>query len=207
MAKKTGHIVGVGSRLDAVQTACDVVGMTEIPLVSQGADIASGLISLATGDYVGAALSAGGLIPGVGQATGSMKMARRTAKIVDAASDVKKGDKFLDLTLSTRKVDVSSPPNNSITKKSRIEAKQPQKTKELEMEKFSSDNVGQEPVVGGKLDIIEGNGISTNQLSGKGLDIKVEKPIQSSNYNSFVKTIEQGKPFYNPNNVMPKFGI
>lgn len=206
MAKKPGHIVGVGSRLDAVQTACDVVGMTEIPLVSQGADIASGLISLATGDYVGAALSAGGLIPGVGQATGAMKMARRTAKVVDAASDVKKGEKFLDLTLSTRKVDVSSS-KNTITKKSQIDAKQPQKTKELEKEKFSPDNVVQEPVVGGKLDIIEGNGISTNQLAGKGLDIKVEKPIQSSNYNSFVKTIEQGKPFYNPNNVMPKFGI
>lgn len=204
MAKKSGHIKGLGSRLDAVQATCDVIGMTEVPIVSQGADVVSGLISLATGDYVGAVLSVGGLIPGIGQATGAMKIARNTAKVADAANNLKSSERLLELTMATKKVDVKDLPKNATTKKSYIEAKQPTKKEKFEKENTDMDDFIQEPVVGGNFDISDG---VTNSLAGKGLNIKVDYPVQSSNYNSWMQSVETGKPFYNTVNVLGKNNI
>jgi A nuclease family of the HNH/ENDO VII superfamily with conserved AHH len=63
-----------------VQTGLDVLGSTEIPILSQIGDLASGVISLAQGDYKGALLSLGGaFIPGLSQA----KLGRNILKNVD----------------------------------------------------------------------------------------------------------------------------
>ncbi|HCC94255.1 MAG TPA: hypothetical protein DEQ26_07990, partial [Flavobacteriaceae bacterium] len=55
--------------LDSTQAVLDILGSTEIPIVSQLADIGSAGISLYNGDYLGAGLSlAGTIIPGLSQA-------------------------------------------------------------------------------------------------------------------------------------------
>ena len=67
-----------------VQTGLDILGSTEIPILSQIGDIASGVISLAQGDYKGALLSLGGaFIPGLSQ----VKLARNVFKHADEAVD------------------------------------------------------------------------------------------------------------------------
>ena len=144
--------------------------MTEIPFVSQGADLISGGISLATGDYVGAALSVGSLLPGIGQVTGAAKMARRTTKIapkllevtakgakkVDAAADakllkynnVKASEKVIDdMSATGKKVDA---PKKNISKKSEIDAKTTKKENVKEREVVEKD-----PSDGSKLDVHE----------------------------------------------------
>lgn len=222
---KKGYIVGVGSRLDNLQTGLDVIGMTEIPFVSQGADLASGVISLATGDYVGAALSVGGLIPGVGQATGALKMARRAGKVMDAASNVKGAGKLLELTkkvdsvptykgtgklLDITKKTESPKPKQSIAKNSEVDAKPTKRERVKEKEDIKVENAVQKPEVEKKLDIRDG---ITNRIEGQGLEdaiVKNEsmyslpKNVQKENYQKAIWQIEQGKPFYNPTGVMPK---
>lgn len=180
ISKNSGRIIGVGSRLDAFQTACDVVGMTEIPIISQGADLISGGISLATGDYIGAALSVGSLLPGVGQATGAAKMARRAtkaapkllevtakgAKKVDAVSDTKllkyadakASGKILDNTESVGK-NVDAPKSNKVSKKSEVDAKQTKKEKSKEREDVD------------KSDVLKNDSVQDPQ-NGKNLDVK-----------------------------------
>ncbi len=218
---KKGYIVGVGSRLDNLQTGLDVIGMTEIPFVSQGADLASGVISLATGDYVGAALSVGGLIPGIGQATGAAKMARRAGKVMDAASNIKgtakQTENFLELTGKSKGIKTSPPKvkQQAIAKNSEVEAKPAKKEKAKEKEDIVSDNVQNETIVGKNLDIKDG---VTNQLEGQSLEGAIlknnstsglPKSIQKDNYQRTIEQIEQGKPFYNPTGGMGKntFGI
>jgi hypothetical protein len=52
-----------------VHTSLDVVGATEIPIISQLADLGSGVMSLGKGDYTGALMSFGGaFVPGLSQA-------------------------------------------------------------------------------------------------------------------------------------------
>ena len=111
MANSFNTIVGVGSRLGNFQTACDVIGMTEVPVVSQAADIISCGISLATGDYVGAALSVGSLIPGLGQATGAAKLARGSVKVVGKAQDIAKSGKPFGSVTLPRKADIAQSGN------------------------------------------------------------------------------------------------
>ena len=72
--------------LDLVQTALDVVGL--IPGIGEIADGLSGLISLARGDYAGAALSFAAMIPFAGWSAAAGKFGRRAARAVDAGSDV-----------------------------------------------------------------------------------------------------------------------
>jgi len=76
-----------GASAADVQVLLDVVGMTEIPLVSQAADITSAVISLIQGDTVGGALGVGAALPVVGSAFSGTKWARRAA---DTAGDVGK---------------------------------------------------------------------------------------------------------------------
>ncbi len=209
MANSSKLIVGVGSRLGNFQTACDVIGMTEIPIVSQAGDIISCGISLATGDYVGAALSVGGLIPGVGQATGAAKLARGSVKMVGKAQDIAKsgkiveiGDPFLSLTMKGKGVDLTNVPKNTgIAKKSEINAKPASKQSAKEIEDVPMQSI--QPVVGSKLDTG-----STNPLEGikiaETIHPKVNPKVQSSNYAEFYKSVESGKQYNNPTGVMPK---
>jgi len=69
--------------LDGIQLGLDVVGL--IPVVGEVADIASGIISLFRGDYVGAGLSLLSAIPFVGYAGAAGKAARYSAKMAEAS--------------------------------------------------------------------------------------------------------------------------
>lgn len=209
MANSFKFITGVGSRLGNFQTSCDIIGMTEIPVVSQAADLISCGISLATGDYVGAALSAGGLIPGVGQATGAAKLARGSVKMVGKAQDIaktgkiaKSGDPFLSVTMKGKGVDSPNVPKNTgIAKKSEIDAKPASKQSAKEIEDVPMQSI--QPVNGSKFDTG-----STNSLEGINLSETicpgVNRKVQSSNYAGLNKTIESGKQYYHPTGVMPK---
>lgn len=145
MKPKKGYIVGVGSRLDNFQTGLDVIGMTEIPVVSQLSDLSSGAISLARGDYIGFGLSMGGLIPGIGQATGAMKMARRAGKVMDAASNMKSTAKQTDnlLELTGKSKGIKAPPpkakQQAIAKNSEVDAKPAKKEHAREREDTPKD--------------------------------------------------------------------
>ncbi len=69
------------SVLDAVQMGLDVVGL--IPGIGEVADAANAIISLARGDYVGAALSAAAMIPFAGWGATAGKAGRRVANVVE----------------------------------------------------------------------------------------------------------------------------
>ena len=65
--------------LDVVQGSLDLLGSTEIPVISQIADLGSAGISAYRGDYEGALLSLGGaIIPGLSQ----MKLARQVHHLI-----------------------------------------------------------------------------------------------------------------------------
>lgn len=212
MANSFKTIVGVGSRLGNFQTACDVIGMTEVPVVSQAADLISCGISLATGDYVGAALSVGGLIPGVGQATGAAKLARGSVKMVGKAQDIAKtgkiiesGDPFLSLTMKGKGVDLTNVPKNTgIAKKSEINAKPASKQSAKEIEDVPVQSI--QPEVGskfytGSVNPLEGINISET------IRPSVNPKVQSSNYREWIKINESGKPYYNPTGVSLKTNL
>jgi len=61
--------------------ALDGIGMTEIPFVSQGAELISAGISAYQGDYTGAAIGLGSMIPLGGKVFEGLKVARAAAKI------------------------------------------------------------------------------------------------------------------------------
>lgn len=75
--------------LDGIQLGLDVVGL--IPVVGEVADIASGVISLFRGDYVGAGLSLLSAIPFVGYAGTAGKAARYGAKMAEASGKAGRG--------------------------------------------------------------------------------------------------------------------
>ena len=89
--------------LDVAQLALDIVGALPIPGVSTVANLANAGISLARGDYVGAAISAGtaalSLIPGANTAVAAGKAAvtaaTKASKVVKAVSAVAKAVKAL----------------------------------------------------------------------------------------------------------------
>lgn len=73
--------------LDATQTALDLIGL--IPVAGEAADIISGTISLARGNYGDAALSFASAIPLVGSVIGGAKIIKKTVKILDKIEDNK----------------------------------------------------------------------------------------------------------------------
>jgi len=73
--------------LEKVQLGFDIAGMTEIPGVSQIAELGSAGISLYNGDYVGAGLGVASMIPIAGKWAESAKMQRLTER-VQGYSDV-----------------------------------------------------------------------------------------------------------------------
>jgi hypothetical protein len=74
--------------LEKVQLGLDVAGASEIPVVSQVADLGSGGISLYQGDYVGAALSAGSAVPVFGKAAETVRATRFADRIADRVGDL-----------------------------------------------------------------------------------------------------------------------
>lgn len=231
MANSFNTIVGVGSRLGNFQTACDVIGMTEVPVVSQAADIISCGISLATGDYVGAALSVGSLIPGLGQATGAAKLARGSVKVVGKAQDIaKSGKPFDSVTLQGKGEDLfdvpdtvkkrddyhfinnkgksedlsNVPEKTSVAKKNETGANSAKEESHKEIEDVPVQSI--QPEVSSKLDTG-----STNPLEGVNLSDtirpRVNREVQSSNYAEYYKRIEYGKQFNNPTGGMPKTNL
>lgn len=205
MKPAKGRIIGVGSRLENFQTGLDLFGMTEIPVASQAADVASGVISLATGDYVGAALSFGGLIPGIGQATGTSKIARRAKKIADVATNEKRTatlSRFGDLTVGNR---ITSRNSTKIAKHSEVDAKIVKTETPKELLTNTKEQVGK------KLDISDG---LTNNVDKEkwheylgSLNNGTSRNVQTNNHNNFINSLENGKVMYNPTGTMPKSTI
>ncbi|MCH5345239.1 MAG: RHS repeat protein [Acetatifactor sp.] len=102
--------------LDVAQCALDIVGALPIPGLSTAANLINAGISLARGDYLGAAMSAGSalmsLIPGANTAAAAGKVAAKVAtkapKVVKALTTVvkvvkaiKTGAETLDMALNT----------------------------------------------------------------------------------------------------------
>lgn len=69
--------------LDVTQLALDAVGL--IPVVGEVADGANALVSLARGDYAGAALSAAAMIPFAGWGATGAKLGRKGAKALTSS--------------------------------------------------------------------------------------------------------------------------
>ncbi|MFM9276548.1 DNA/RNA non-specific endonuclease [Paenibacillus jiagnxiensis] len=89
--------------LDVTQVVLDVVGC--IPVVGEIADLANAGISLARGDYVGAALSVASAIPFAGWAATGAKAARRVAQATKLGSKaVKAVDKAATVVKSAKEV-------------------------------------------------------------------------------------------------------
>ncbi len=99
--------------LDGIQLGLDVVGL--IPVVGEVADIASGVISLARGDYVGAGLSLLSAIPFVGYAGTAGKAARYGAKMTEASGK------------AAREVIPKRPPSAPLAKRPRVQNQEPPK--------------------------------------------------------------------------------
>ncbi len=87
LAAPINAIAGVlDTALDVLQTGLDIIGL--VPGLGEIADGINGLISLARGDYAGAALSFAAMIPFAGWAATAGKFGRRAVNAVDAVSDV-----------------------------------------------------------------------------------------------------------------------
>ncbi|WP_445477719.1 RHS repeat-associated core domain-containing protein [Lysinibacillus irui] len=83
------------SLLDGVSLALDVAGF--IPGIGTIADIANAGISLARGDYMGAAMNLVGAVPIVGDAAKTAYKAKKAAKVAEAANKTAKAaDKAVD---------------------------------------------------------------------------------------------------------------
>jgi hypothetical protein len=73
----------------AFQTALDGIGMTEIPILSQGAELISACMSFANGDITGGVIGLGSMIPLGGKAFEAMKVGRFATKTISRLSDTK----------------------------------------------------------------------------------------------------------------------
>ncbi|OXA96092.1 GIY-YIG nuclease family protein [Flavobacterium hercynium] len=85
--KNGGKPTNWDAYLDATQSALDIIGL--IPVVGEAADIISGTISLARGNYGDAALSFASAIPIVGSAVGGIKIVKKATKVLDKIADNK----------------------------------------------------------------------------------------------------------------------
>ena len=214
MKPKKGYIVGVGSRLDNFQSGLDVIGMTEIPVVSQFSDLSSGVISLARGDYVGFGLSMGGLIPGIGQTTGALKMARRAGKVMDAVSNIKDAtkqtgkilDKSKEIKTSSSKTKQATA-NNAVVdakaaKKEKLKEKEDVQSTEKTLEQKINEYYTESP------NQLEGKWSETIERLEKETNQYIPKDVQKKNFQA-IKQIEKSKQTNNPTNGLGKktFGI
>ncbi|MBL7698667.1 MAG: hypothetical protein JNK79_10925 [Chitinophagaceae bacterium] len=79
-----------GDLKTGVSVALDVLGATEIPVVSQVADVANAVMSFADGDVAGGAINLLGAIPLIGKIGDGLKVAKYTDEAVDVAKSVSK---------------------------------------------------------------------------------------------------------------------
>ncbi|SPL71756.1 PAAR-like domain-containing protein [Acinetobacter stercoris] len=94
------------SWLDKLQLGLDIVGL--IPGLGEIADGVNGAISLARGDYAGAALSFGAMIPFAGWGATAAKAGRNVLKATDKAADAAKVAKKADNVPVPKKADGGS---------------------------------------------------------------------------------------------------
>ena len=85
--KNGGKPTDWNTYLDATQTALDVIGL--IPVAGEFADVISGTISLARGNYADAAMSFASAIPFVGSVIGGAKIVKKATKIINKLEDNK----------------------------------------------------------------------------------------------------------------------
>jgi hypothetical protein len=141
----SGIIVGLGSKLDAVEAVCDVIGMTDIPVVSQGTELISAGICVARGDYIGAGLSIGSMVPGVGKAAETAKIAYKSKKAVDTAATIGKETKQVAKKIKDAGNRSSSKKMNDTSgKRPKNQQKEPSKTaaKDTEIEPIKEKQDG-----------------------------------------------------------------
>jgi hypothetical protein len=87
-----------------IQTGLDVLGSTEIPVISQLGDIGSAGMSAYQGDYSGALLSLGGaVIPGMSQAKLGLKLAKKSERLIDIYQGTKNGGKYFGQSVNLTK--------------------------------------------------------------------------------------------------------
>ena len=85
--KNGGKPTDWNAYLDATQTALDVIGL--IPVAGEFADVISGTISLARGNYADAAMSFASAIPVFGSFIGGTKIVKKATKIINKLEDNK----------------------------------------------------------------------------------------------------------------------
>lgn len=76
-AMEAGYSIHQASVTTQIQLALDGIGMTEVPILSQGAELISAGISFGQGDWKGGLIGLGAMIPIGGKAFEGMKIARR----------------------------------------------------------------------------------------------------------------------------------
>ena len=76
----------ISQRLDEFQSSLDIAGLA--PVYGNAADIVNAVISIFRGHYVDAALSAGAVIPVVGQGITSVKIARAASQAEERATQI-----------------------------------------------------------------------------------------------------------------------
>lgn len=87
--------------LDSLQLGLDIVGM--IPVIGEVADVVNAGISVARGDYAGAAMSLAAAIPGAGTAVTAAKLTTKAVKATKAMSKATKAVKAADKALGVSK--------------------------------------------------------------------------------------------------------
>ncbi|MCH5224511.1 MAG: hypothetical protein J1D77_00880 [Muribaculaceae bacterium] len=112
-----------------IALGCDVVGMTDIPVVSQGAEAISGVISLCQGDFISAALSVGSMVPGLGKTAELAKVGRRSVKVADGVATVGKEAKAMEKVVKNSDEVAKAVSQGNKVEKAAAKAPSPQPTK------------------------------------------------------------------------------
>lgn len=87
---------GAGSMANGIGVACDLIGMSEIPIVDQGACVIGAIVYTAAGQPTDALLSLGSLAPGAGKVADAAKIARMANKGIKVAEVTSKSAKVAE---------------------------------------------------------------------------------------------------------------
>lgn len=211
MAKIKPIIIGFGSKLNAIGTACDVIGMTEIPIVDQAACVVGAIAYTAAGQRVDAALSLGSLVPGVGKLADGLKLVKKSEKVVDGVSTAQKEAKLLTLTTKTTK---KADDVEDVAKQAKPQP-QPSKTQAKSPEKQPEKQLEQQPEQENKVHHIDSNqwfGMSGSESfpTKNGQGINFENYLYPTNSNPALNNPfrNTGSPLWNnvstSSNLWPK---
>ncbi|HAS42989.1 MAG TPA: hypothetical protein DCS93_21090 [Microscillaceae bacterium] len=102
---RTGNLISNFSKSDrkVVKGALDIVGATDIPIVSQAAEIINAGISIYEGDYIGAGLSLASTIPLLGKGPELAKWTRKGEQVVKIGDNVIDGLQVVNGAVRTKK--------------------------------------------------------------------------------------------------------